>query len=171
MKIAPKIRTKVTRFIKTRKINKEQNFLNKYCNISNDIEGDAFVQLNTARKTIANYAKSNRVTISIGDAEKEVAKEKFEFDIDEQNAKKAAKNKLKITLRPLKKLPERKGGRLLSLSEYVSKDTSKNYFYRSKSVDNSNKAYSITTRIEDNFLQNIYRTIENQIKALQQYRK
>lgn len=161
------LKTRISKFVQNIKYERKQKFLDKYCRISDDIEGDAYIKLDSARETIANYAKSKGVTVKIGDAEKEVAKENFEFDIDEKYTKRMTKNKLKVTVSPLKELSKSKGVRLLSSSEYISKNTSKNDFYASEEIDSSNKAFSITNKIEYNFLQNIYRVIENQIKALQ----
>lgn len=155
----PPIKSKVIRFLEIRKYEKEQKFLNKFCNISNEIEGDTFTQLNSAQKTIANYAKSKGVTVEIRDAEKEVAK-----------------NKLKVTVRPLKELPERKGGRLLSTSEYVSKDTSEthlhtvdDYFVVELPEDGLQQIRLTKHENEDNFLRHIYRVIENNVKAIEHY--
>ena len=177
MKIPP-IRSNITRFLENRKFEKEQKFLNKYVKIDTNIQGDAFEQLNSARKVMANYAKSKDVTIEIADAESLLVNDRYEFDIDERFVQRAAKNNLKVTIRPLKKLPMRKGGRLLSTSEFVSKDTSKthlhtvdNFFMVEIPSDGLQQTRVAKVQHEDNFLRNIYRTIESRIKAFQQFRK
>ena len=125
MRIAPTtIKSKITRFLDIRKYEKEQKFLNKYCNISNDLEGDTFTQLHTARKTIANYAKSKGVTVEFADAERKMLGEQFEWDISEKYAKKIAKDHLSITVKPLKR-----NGIVSSIGAYAHKDTSKTHLH------------------------------------------
>lgn len=154
------IGTKFTRFLENRKYEKEQKFLNKYCNISDKLDRDTFELLFPSRKTIANYAKSKNVSVEISNAEKDIAKRTFnEEDESCINAmERAAKDKIVVTVRPLKLPKERKDGRLLSQSSYVSNDTNKTYVYK----DSKNT-------IEDNFLRNIYRTIERNVKGIEHF--
>lgn len=176
--IKPNLRTKITRYISNAKYNREQKNINKYLDLNDNIGADAYNQLYSAKKTIANYAKSKGVTIEIADAESLLVNDRYEFDIDERFVQRAAKNNLKVTIRPLKKLPMRKGGRLLSTSEFVSKDTSKthlhtvdNFFMVEIPSDGLQQTRVAKVQHEDNFLRNIYRTIESRIKAFQQFRK
>lgn len=176
--IKPNLRTKITRYISNVKYNREQKNINKYFNLDNNIETDAYNQLYSARKTIANYAKNKGVTIEIADAERLLANDRFEFDSDEKFAKRAAKNNLKVTVKPLKELPMRKGGRLLSTSTYVSNNPSEthlhtlnNYFIIDIPSEGLQQTRIAKLEYEDNFLRHIYRTIENRIKAFQQFYK
>lgn len=172
------ISTRISKFIKNKNYSKEQKFLNNYCMISNDIKGDTFTLLNSARKTIANYAKSKGVRVEFLDAEKEISKEFFEFDIDERYAKKLAKNGVKVTVSPLK-IPDKKcGGILSSSSEYVNKDTSKTYSHKSKkpilidiSADGIQRPALGHFEHDDSFLRHIYRVIENNVKAIENFYK
>lgn len=177
MKIAlTPINSKITGLFDTIRLKREQKFLNKFCTISSDIEGDTFTQLNSARKTIANYAKSKGVTVEFADAEKKVAREQFEWDIDEKMAKSAAKDKLSITVKPLKKLQMRKGGSLMSSSRYVSKDTSETHLYKFKkpiliniASDGVQRTAAGNFEYEDNFLKHVYRIIEKNVKTVERY--
>ncbi len=182
----PPIKSKVIRFLEIRKYEKEQKFLNKFCNISNEIEGDTFTQLNSARKTIANYAKSKGVTVDIEPGNStNVVTSYFKTSSDGKKLEKIAdvpdianlpKDKLRITVRSLEKLPERKGGKLLSTSEYVSKDTSEthlhtvnDYFVVEIPEDGLQQIRLTKHENEDNFLRHIYRVIENNVKAIEHY--
>lgn len=168
MKISNVIGNKITKAVKIRKYEREQKFLNKFCKINNDVEGDTFTQLNSARKTIANYAKNKGVTVEIADAEKKVAKETFEFDVDERLAKRAAKDKLAITVTPLKR-----EGNTVSLTNYVPKDTREthlhtvnDYFVVEYPYDDIQQTRLTKHEYEDNFLRNVYRKIQTLVDTL-----
>lgn len=63
--IKPNLRTKITRYISNVKYNREQKNINKYLDLNDNIGADAYNQLYSAKKTIANYAKNNDVRIKI----------------------------------------------------------------------------------------------------------
>lgn len=60
------IQNKINRFVRIRKYEKEQQFINKYVQIKQlDIPYDEYQKIDTAKKTLANYAKHNNVKIKI----------------------------------------------------------------------------------------------------------
>lgn len=151
MKIAA-IRNNVTRFMKNKNYEKEQQFLNKFCKINNNVEGDTFTQLYSARKTIANYAKNKGITIEIADAEK-----------------KFAEDKLAIKVKPLINI-----GNTTSITTYAPKNTKEthlhtvnDYFVIELPHDGIQQIRLTKHEYEDNFLRNVYRKIENVVKTLE----
>ncbi len=164
------ITSKISRAIENKKYENEQKFLNKFCKINNDVKGDTFTQLNSARKTIANYAKNKGVTVEIADAEKKIAKENFEFDVDERQAQRVAKDKLAITVTPWKRV-----GNTVSITEYTPKNTKENeihtvnnYLVVDYPEDGIQQTRILKHEYEDNFLRRVYRKIEGIVKNLEQ---
>ena len=90
----------IQRKIKTYKYNKEQKFINKHIKIhDNTVPYDCYEKMCEARKTIANYAKHNGVSVDIYDAKREFV-EYEEFD--NHSIEDYLTDKLLISVRDLK---------------------------------------------------------------------
>lgn len=174
MKILPTIGAKLSSY----KSNKLAKYLDKYCAVSADIDKPILKELSGARKGIADFAKSKGVRVEISDAEKKMANQFFEFDIDERHVKKAAVGNLDITVTQLK--PQRKGGFQVveALSAFVSKDTKKitnhtvpDYIVIDYPQDGIQRTRLTSHQYEDTFLKTIYRKVAQMANALQVKKK
>lgn len=167
MKIKPQeIGARISSFVKDQKmlraqilLDEESRHLDKYCKISGNLDKDVYDKLRPAKKTIANYAKHENVSVEISNAKQFVD----EYDmpiIDEMLAKSIDVSVLDLET-----------GR--ALGRFIDKDV--------KSIHNDVKHghYIVDfphdgvqqTRItqyenEDNFLRYIYRNISDMVRKI-----
>lgn len=159
--------------INNKKYEREVKFLDKYCHLNRNLPNDVYNQLYTARQGngLADYARSKGVTIDISDAEQKYAKDVFEFDVDERQAKRAAEGNIAITVTQLK--PEKRGGVIHSLTSFISKDTKqitnrkeKDYIVIDYPSEGTQLVRHTYHEWEDNFLQTVYHSIANMANSL-----
>lgn len=156
MKI-PSIKNRIRIILANHRIEKENKFLNNYINIHNNTTyGDSFQQMNTARKTIANYAQEKGVTIDIYDARKELCEH------DSPIMEDYLSDKLSIHVTDL--LTNQQEQRIIS----ARTDITHPHIEVIESPANGTQAAHVTRlEYQDNFLRHLYRNIENMVNTLQ----
>ena len=154
-----KIMPKRSKFFNNAKYNREQRMLDKYVSLDTTLETDTFNKLYEARKTIANYAQDNGVTVSITRAEKDIPEN--HSAIEEQ----CLSGKIKVMVSDLwnsKKCGAYIPANTNSTSTYsVQKDLLFNV-----PGEDTKKIRTMVNVNEDNFLRSVYRTIEHAVKKL-----
>lgn len=163
----------IKRMISNYRYNRENRFLDKYCRLDGNLDAEVSKQLYPTRKVIANYAKSKGVIVEIADAEKKLAKETFEFDIDERQMRRASEGNLSISVTQEK--PSKKGGMKIveSLTDFVSKDTKAitihkvpDYIVVHDPSEGIEQVRITSHEYEDSFLRSVYRTISSLAEKL-----
>ncbi len=158
----------IKRLISNYRYHRESKFLDKYCRLDDNMDSEVLRQLYPTRKGIANYAKSKGVTVEIADAEKRLAKETFEFDVDERQMRRASEGNLSIIVTQEK--PSKKEGFqiLESLTGFVPKNTKAitihkvpDYIVVHDPSEGLEQVRITSHEYEDNFLKTIYRTISS----------
>lgn len=147
----------IRKMVRNYRFEREDKFLNKYCRLDMNLPNDVYNPLATARNGngLADFARRKGVRIDISDAEQKLAKDVFEFDIDERQAKRISEGKIAITVTQLK--PKKKGGVIRSLTTFISKDTKQ---ITNRKVEEPWFGVELAEH-EDNFLRNVYLQIEN----------
>lgn len=159
MKLFP-IRNKIEQFIEVRKYIKERNYLNKYVNIHDiSINDDAYKQMHTARKGIANYLADKCMAVDIYDAQNTAG----------AAAKSASGVNLKDKIRV--EVTDLLFGK--TTSRFLNADTKEttihsvpDYFVVEYVEDGLQQTRLTSHDYEDNFLRNLYRNISEMANSL-----
>lgn len=156
MKIAPPpIRSRIARYIENVRYNREQKFLDKYVRIHDEINGDTYTKLDSARKTMANFAKNKGITIDIYDARRELQDDELvSCKLEDDFAK-----KLSVHVTDL--LTGKRSWKL------VNAKTDKSIVNSTNENIIPGNPMSGKNEFEDNFLRNLYRKVEEMVNQIQ----
>lgn len=155
-----RIKNTITRCVENNRFKKEAKFLDNHVVIHNDTTyGDSYNQMVQARKTLANYAKHEKVKIDIFDARHELG-EHDGLAIEDKLS-----DKLSVYVK------DKRSGK--EVNKIVSARTDQTYPHVTNDyivIDYPEDGLQMT-RItkhehEDNFLKHLYRNIENMVKEL-----
>lgn len=154
------LKNSFSRFAEIKKYEKEAKFLDKHITIHNNTTyGDSFQQMNQARKTLANYAKKEKVKIDIYDARHELSEDASPIIEDKLS------QKLSVYV------TDKKSGR--KTQKFVSAKTDETHPYVENDyivVDFPEDDLQMTRitkhEYEDNFLRHLYRNIGNMVNEL-----
>lgn len=139
---------------------KAKRIANKHVHIDNNLPSDVYDKLSSAQSTIANYAKSKGVKVTFNDANKFMADEKFDVPKHLSNF---LSDKIQISVENIKD----KRTRGLFLDADVNKvhtHQKTKYFIKDIPEDDTQVTRKVVNTYEDNFLRNVYRTVENLVK-------
>ncbi|MFQ8626734.1 MAG: hypothetical protein ACLSA2_09930 [Candidatus Gastranaerophilaceae bacterium] len=146
--------------IEKRNLIKKEKNINRYFKIHDDtIYGNSYDQLYKSRSTLANYAKSQGITIDVFDARQIIAGDEY-APVSMENSL-SDKLMLKVTNILTGK----------SKSRIISADTDKTYVHNNIKLDvfhngNVTETYETKQLHEYTFLRYIYRNVENLTKHL-----
>lgn len=160
MKIPP-IKNKIAKFLDNRKYNKEQKFINNFIMIHNDQPyTDAFIKINEAKKTIANYAASKGVSVDIYSAGAMLGEH------DSPLFEEHLHNKLMLKVTDLL-TGENEHKFLTARTDITYPHVENDYFVIDYPQEGIQQTRLTKHEYEDNFLRYLYRNIENLTNTLQ----
>lgn len=160
MKIPP-IGNRITRFFETKKLNREQKLIDNFVKIHNDQpHNDAFVQIDKAKKTIANYALAKGVSVDIYSAEAMLGEH------DSPLFEERLHNKLMLKVTDM--LTGKNESRFLNARTDITYPHIENdYFVIDYPQDDIQRTRLTKHEYEDNFLKYLYRNIESMVNNIQ----
>lgn len=148
------IKPAIVKFIDNSKYNKEQKILNKFVHVDPNINPAAYNEIMKARKTIANYAISERVTVDI-------------YNFSNKEVQNTAKpNELTVIVQDIlhgKSLKKNMSDNVNATHKHVEED----YFVVDYPWDGTQQTRITTHEYEDNFLRALYRNISDMVGKLQ----
>jgi hypothetical protein len=151
------IGTKISRFMEIRKYEKQQNYLNKYVHLDNNINDKAYKQIDTAKSGIANYLSQNNMAVTIKDAQS--------LNVAQNNP--YFKNKLQGKLNVLVTDLETGESEHMLVNGLVDKTTQDTSFRYSLAYPNNDGVIRQTVNnTEDTMLRSLYRGISDMVFAI-----
>lgn len=160
MKI-PSIGNRITRFFETKKLNREQKLIDNFVKIHNDQpHNDAFVQIDKAKKTIANYALAKGVSVDIYSAGTMLGEH------DSPLLEERLSNKLMLEVTDM--LTGKNESKFLNArTDITYPHIEDDYFVINYPQDGIQQTRLTKHEYEDNFLRYLYRNIENLVNNVQ----
>ena len=147
-----------------REIENREKEISKYVRLHNDTTyDDSYKQMVDARLGIANYAKANGVQVDIYDARKILPGKE---DVS-QNVKNNLSDKIKVVVSDLKnKARTRERFVSADTDTYTPRIKQERILIPSRTEECIESVRTVTSYIEDNFLRNLYRNIEEMTNQL-----
>lgn len=155
------IKKNFSSFIRIKKYEQEQRFLDKYIKIHNNTTyGDSYQQMHNARKTIANYLSHKGVAIDIYDARQHL----------DEFASPVLEDKLsdKLYIKATNLLNNKKASKMVSArTDKTCTHVVPDYIVIDYPADGVQQTRLTSHEYEDNFIRNLYRNIEELVKKVE----